>query len=158
MTDYGLMDVRLKWVVPKMRLSERSPNNSQRAVALTVAKLVTQRRSTPKSKKVPTLKNRTIVSMPAGMGKSIVMGMLAALLEKDFTKITVLYTDADLMKFEAVMIAGLRETMSDGARLAVTVMDPQGRRNDHGHPVLDVPDNTLVIVDEADFLFLDEYC
>ena len=48
-----------------------------------------------------------MVSMPAGMGKSVVMGMIAALFEKTFSNIILIYTDQQLMAFEADMIAGV---------------------------------------------------
>ena len=49
--------------------------------------------------------------MPAGMGKSVVMGMLAALFEKDFANIVLVYTDEDLMEFEAAMVEKVQEIM-----------------------------------------------
>ena len=41
-----------------------------------------------------------MISMPAGMGKSIVIGLLAGLLEKDYAKVTLVYTDSRLKDFE----------------------------------------------------------
>ena len=52
-----------------------------------------------------------MVSMPAGMGKSVVMGLLAALFEKDFRKIVLVYTDKDLRKFEAAMVLKVQQYM-----------------------------------------------
>ena len=60
-----------------------------------------------------------MVSMPAGMGKSVVMGMIAALFEKTFDKIFLLYTDLQLMAFEADMIAGVKELMSGKIEIEV---------------------------------------
>ena len=53
-------------------------------MALAVAKLVRH----PKKKNT-----RTMVEMPAGTGKSVVIALLAALLEKDFRIVKVVYTD-----------------------------------------------------------------
>ena len=42
--------------------------------------------------------------MPAGMGKSIVIGLLAGLLELNYNTVTLVYTDSRLRDFEEPMI------------------------------------------------------
>ena len=105
MTKTTAMDTALPLVIDVMLLSGRPANNSQRAIALAMAKFVDFRRTTP------TIKNRIMLSMPAGLGKSTVAGLLVGLLEKQFARITVVYSDPDLMAFERKMIDGLRDRM-----------------------------------------------
>ena len=100
-----VMDTRLANLLTAMTFDGRTPNYNQQAVALSVAKFVDKR------KKLNSSNNRIMVSMPAGMGKSVVMGMLAALFEKDFRKIVLVYTDKDLRKFEAAMVLKVQEYM-----------------------------------------------
>ena len=151
MTKHSLLDDRLTMLLPSMKFGGMEPNNSQQAVALSVAKLVTQRITTK------TISNRTMIQMPAGMGKSLVIGLLTGLLETAFTTVTLLYSDKDLRDFEVDMVAGLKTLLSD-KELNVIAKEELTETNDRGHPVLEVPHGSLVIVDEADSLFLDSYC
>ena len=98
-----VLDTRLANLLTAMTFDGRTPNYNQQAVALSVAKFVDRRKKSAS--------NRIMVSMPAGMGKSVVMGMLAALFEKDFRKIVLVYTDKDLRKFEEAMVQKVQEYM-----------------------------------------------
>ena len=60
-----------------------------------------------------------MVSMPAGMGKSVVIGLLANLLAKDFRKIMLIYSSLELYHFEAEMIYNLKVLLSKDVKFVV---------------------------------------
>lgn len=80
----------------------RDANNSQLAIALSVDGLV-MRRATSQGKK----KNRVMIQMPPGTGKSVVISLLLGLLHSDYKKITLLYNNPDLLRFEQNTIDSL---------------------------------------------------
>lgn len=134
----ALLDERLEMLLDQIKVGGRDPIKSQQAVALSVAKLVVKCRITLRRN------NRTIISMRAGMGKFVVIGLIAAPLEKDFDKITLVYTEKDLIKFEKDMIAQLKNLLFVKNRFAAVLMDSM--TNEHQlFPVLKVTAKHLII-------------
>ena len=152
MTSAGQLDNRLPLLQEMIQIATgKIPNHSQVGIALAVAKMAVYRKQRGS--------NRSLTSVPAGCGKSVILTVLAALLQKSFKAITLLYSDVKLMDFEATMIKTLQASMGLDTKLRVaTIEEELTELNKFGHPILEVPENTLVLVDEADFLFMDQYC
>ena len=109
--DPGFIDIRLALLLRVLYFQERRVNNNQQAVALSVAKFV--------EKRTNRTDNRVMVSMPAGMGKSVVIGLLANILAQDFTNILLIYSTEELYKFEAEMVYNLSLLLSKDVKFAV---------------------------------------
>ena len=152
MTSAGQLDNRLPLLQEMIQIATgKIPNHSQVGIALAVTKMDVYRKQRGS--------NRSLTSVPAGCGKSVILTVLAALLQKSFKAITLLYSDVKLMDFEATMIKTLQASMGLDTKLRVaTIEEELTELNKFGHPILAVPENTLVLVDEADFLFMDQYC
>ena len=151
MTDETPLDDRLPLLQEMIKSATgKIPNHSQIGIALAVAKMAVYRRGRGS--------NRSLTSVPAGCGKSVILTVLAALLQKSFRIITLLYSDEKLLKFEEAMIEALKLSMGKDTKVLVSTIAKLTNRNNNGHPILDVPANSLVLVDEADFLFMDQYC
>ena len=109
--DTGFIDVRLALLLKVLYFQDRRVNNNQQAVASSVAKFV-QKRTNSKD-------NRVMVSMPAGMGKSVVIGLLANILAQDFTNILLIYSTEELYLFEAEMIHNINTLLKGAVKFAV---------------------------------------
>ena len=109
--DTGFIDVRLALLLKVLYFQDRRVNNNQQAVALSVAKFV--------EKRTNRTDNRVMVSMPAGMGKSVVIGLLANILAKDFKNILLIYSTEELFKFEAEMIHNINTLLKGAVKFAV---------------------------------------
>ena len=130
MTDETPLDDRLPLLQEMIKTATgKIPNHSQIGIALAVAKMAVYRRGRGS--------NRSLTSVPAGCGKSVILTVLAALLQKSFKAITLLYSDVKLMDFEATMIKTLQASMGLDTKLHVaTIEEELTSLNKFGHPIL----------------------
>ena len=116
MTSAGQLDNRLPLLQEMIQIATgKIPNHSQVGIALAVAKMAVYRKQRGS--------NRSLTSVPAGCGKSVILTVLAALLQKSFKAITLLYSDVKLMDFEATMIKTLQASMGLDTIVHVSTID-----------------------------------
>lgn len=96
-----------------------------------------------------------MIEMPPGTGKSVVIALLLGLITGKVKSTTILYNDADLLAFEHETITRVCNDMSC-QQINVKSLDEIMDKNEHGQPVVHLEEDGLLIVDEADDVFLDK--
>ena len=123
-------------------MTNSAPTNIQYAVATVVTGLLLSKKN-----------NKVMVSMKPGSGKSYVIAAVAFMISarngKDgFKKIKVVYSDERLLNAEEATMMNIGQSHKEDLTVIVTCYNWEG--------ALTADDDTLVIFDESDFIFLDK--
>ena len=125
----------------------REPNSSQEALAVAACNFLMSRHPKYRAEAGDKDKQqRLYIEAAAGFGKSVILALIVVLMQKAYRQIRIVYSNADLLAFEADTIGQLRELVT-GCAITTAVA---AQLVDQATGKFLCPAHTLTLLDEGD--------